>query len=185
MGWIDLAVLALLAVAVFMGFRKGLVQEMVGIAALAAAFVAAVIFNRQAAHLLRGIVPSIPEHIAPTVGFIAVFLAVFLAITVVGWLMSKLIKATPLDLADKLGGMAVGLLKGALIISVLLLLLAMVPLPRDASEKLDRSAAIRSMRKVAPWVYQHTKGLWPKARELYQDFQRQPEPKKVQQLEPI
>lgn len=185
MGWIDLAVLILLAVAVFIGFRKGLVQEIVGIAALVAAFVAAVLFNRPAANLLRGVVPAIPEQIAPTVGFIIVFLAVFLAITIAGWLMSKLIKATPLDLADKLGGMAVGLLKGALIISVLLLLLAMVPLPKDVSARMDRSAVIRSMRKVAPWVYQHTKGLWPKAKEMYQDFQKQPEPKKVQQLQPI
>ncbi len=182
---IDLAVIALLALAVFLGFRKGLVQEIVGIGALAAAFVAAVFFNRPAAQILRGLIPAIPEQAAPTIGFIVVFLAVFLAITVVGWLMSKLIKATPLDLADKLGGMAVGLLKGALIISVLLLLLAMVPLPKDVSQRMDRSAAIRSMRKVAPWVYQHTKGLWPKAREIYQDFQNQPEPKKVQQLEPI
>ncbi len=185
MGWIDLAVLALLAVAVFVGFRKGLVQEIVGIAALVAAFVAAVLLSRPAAQIVRRLVSAIPEQIAPTIGFVAVFLAVFLAITVVGWLLSKMIKATPLDVADKLGGMAVGLIKGALVISVLLLLLAMVPLPKDVSDRLDRSAAIRTMRKVAPWVYQHTKGLWPKAKEMYQDFQRQPEPKKVQQLEPI
>ena len=185
MGWIDLAVFALLALAVFLGFRKGLVQEVVGIAALAAAFVAAVVFHRTAASLLRGLAPGVPAELAPTLGFMAVFLAIFLAITAAGWLLSKIIRATPLDLADKLGGMAVGLLKGALVISVLLLLLAMVPLPKDFSDRLDRSAAIRSMRKVAPWVYQHTKGLWPKAKGAYQDFQRQPEPKKVQQLEPI
>ncbi len=185
MGWIDLAVIALLAVAVFVGFRKGLVQEIVGIIALAAAFVAAVLLHRAAALWVRSLVRAVPAEAAPTVGFLAVFLTVFLAITVAGWLLSKLIKATPLDLADKVGGMAVGLAKGALIISVLLLLLAMVPLPKEASERLDRSAAVRSMRKVAPWVYSHTKALWPKAKEMYQDFQRQPEPKKVQQLEPI
>lgn len=185
MGWIDLAVIALLAVAVFIGFRKGLVQEIVGIAALVVAFVAAVLFHRPAAQLVRGLVPAVPEQVAPTVGFMAVFLLVFLAITAAGWLLSKIIKATPLDLADKLGGMAVGLLKGAIIISVLLLLLAMIPLPKDVSHRMDRSAAIRSMRKVAPWVYSHTKALWPKAREMYQDFQKQPEPKKVQQLDPI
>ncbi len=185
MGWIDLAVFALLAVAVFVGFRKGLVQEIVGIIALVAAFVAAVVLHQAAAGWLKGMAPAIPGHIAPTAGFMAAFLAVFLAITIAGWLLSKIIRATPLDLADKLGGMAVGLIKGALIISVLLLLLAMVPLPKDASDRLDGSAAIRSMRKVAPWVYQHTKGLWPKAREMYQDFQKQPEPKKVQQLKPI
>ncbi len=185
MGWIDLAVMMLLAVSVFIGFRKGLVQEIVGIVALVAAFAAAVLFSRPASQLLRGLAPAVPEQVAPTIGFIVIFLAVFLAITAAGWLMSKLIKATPLDLADKLGGMAVGLLKGALIISVLLLLLAMVPLSKDVSARMDRSAAIRSMRKVAPWVYQHTKGLWPKAQKMYQDFQKQPEPKKVQQLEPI
>ena len=185
MGWIDIAVLALLAAAVLVGFKKGLVQEVVGIAALVAAFAAAVLFHRRAAGWLAGLFHSIPPQAAPTVGFMITFLAVFLAITAAGWLLSKIVKASPLDLADKVGGMAIGLVKGALIISILLLLLAMVPLPRDAAERLDRSAAIRAMRKVAPWVYQRTKALWPRAKEMYQDWQRTPEPKKVEDLRPI
>jgi len=185
MFWIDIVVLVLLALAVFLGFRKGLVQEVVGLAALAAAFVAAVLFHKTAAAWLRGLIPAVPQNMAPTAAFIACFLAVFLAITIAGWLLSKIIKATPLDLADKLGGMAVGLIKGALVLSIILLLLAMIPLPKEVADRMDRSAAIRSMRKVAPWVYQHSKGLWPKAQELYKDFRKQPEPKKVEQLEPI
>ena len=110
------------------------------------------------------------------------FLAAFGAITLAGWLLSKLIKATPLDLADKLGGMVIGLLKGAVVISILLLLLTFLPLPREANQKLDRSGMIRSMRKVAPWVYEKTKGLWPKAQELYKEFEKTPEPKKVEEL---
>lgn len=183
MGWIDIAVLALLAVAVLVGFKKGLVQEVVGIAALVAAFAAAVLFHRRAAGWLTGLFHKLPPSAAPTIGFIITFLAVFLAITVAGWLLSKIIKASPLDLADKLGGMAIGLVKGALIISILLLLLAMVPLPKDAAERMDRSAAIRAMRKVAPWVYQRTKALWPRAKEMYQDWQKAPEPKKVEDIQ--
>lgn len=185
MFWVDIAVIVLLALAVFLGFRKGLVQEIVGLVALAAAFVAAVLFHQAAAAWLKSVMPAIPNNVVPTVAFIVCFIVVFLAITIAGWILSKIIRATPLDFADKLGGMAVGLIKGALVISIILLLLAMIPLPKDVSEKMDRSAAIRSMRKVAPWVYQHTKGLWPKAKELYQDFQKQPEPKKVEQLSPI
>lgn len=182
MNWIDITIAILLALAAGVGFKKGLVQEIVGIIALVAAFFLALAMHQAAGGLIAKLIPSIPKHIVPTVGFVALFLAVFLGITVIGWLLSKLIKATPLDLADKIGGMAVGLFKGALMISILLLLLALLPLPRGVNDKLDRSGMIRSIRKVAPLVYEKTKGLWPKAQELYREFEKSPEPKKVEQV---
>jgi membrane protein required for colicin V production len=182
MGWIDIVVLALLGLAVFLGFKKGLVQEIVGIIALAVSFFAAVLLHAAAAAMLRGVFPRIPGQIAPTIGFAVVFLLAFAAITAAGWLMSKVIKATPLDFADKLGGMAVGLVKGALVVSIMLLLLAFLPLPREAADRLDRSAVVRTVRRVAPWVYRQTQGLWPKAKELYQDLQQTPPAKKVDDL---
>jgi membrane protein required for colicin V production len=182
MNWIDIIIIILLAVAVGIGFKKGLVQEIVGIIALIIAFFLALKLHMIAAAMLTKMIPGLTRPIAPTVGFVAVFLVVFLAITVVGWLLSKIIKATPLDFADKIGGMVIGLVKGALIISILLLLLALLPLPKEANRKLDRSAMIRSIRKVAPMVYEHTKGLWPKAKELYKEFDKTPAPKKVQEM---
>jgi len=182
MNWIDIIILVLLGLAVGMGFKKGLVQEIVGIVALIVAFFLALKLHPAATGGLVKLFPKVPPHLAPTIGFAVMFLAAFGAITLAGWLLSKLIKATPLDLADKLGGMVIGLLKGAVVISILLLLLTFLPLPREANQKLDRSGMIRSMRKVAPWVYDKTKGLWPKAQELYKEFEKTPEPKKVEEL---
>jgi membrane protein required for colicin V production len=185
MNWVDIVILALLGGAVLLGFRKGLVQEIVGIVALVIAFFFALIAHKAAAGLLLKTFPKLPVPLAPTIGFVIAFLAAFGAITLAGWLMAKVIKATPLDFADKLGGMAIGLFKGALGISILLMLLALIPLPKEVTQKMDRSAAIRSIRKVAPWVYEKTKGLWPKAQELYKEFEQQPAPKKVQDLKPL
>ena len=185
MNWIDIIILVILGLAVIMGFKKGLVQEIVGIVALIVSFFLALKLHPAAAGGLVKMFPKVPHHLAPTIGFVVMFLASFGAITLAGWLMHKLIKATPLDLADKLGGMVIGLLKGAVVISILLLLLTFLPLPKDITHKLDRSGMIRSMRKVAPWVYEKTKGLWPKAQELYKEFEKTPEPKKVEELKTI
>jgi membrane protein required for colicin V production len=185
MNWVDIVIIVLLGGAVAVGFRKGLVQEIVGIIALVAAFFAALLFHPAAVGALVRAFPRIPVAAAPTIGFVAMFLAAFGAITLAGWLLAKIVKATPLDFADKIGGMAVGLFKGALVISILLMLLALVPLPKEVAARMDRSAAIRSVRKVAPWVYQKTRGLWPRAQELYREFDKQPEPKKVQDIKPL
>lgn len=182
MNWIDIIIIILLALAVGIGFKKGLVQEIVGIIALVIAFFLALKLHMVAAAMLAKMISGLPKHIAPTVGFVTVFLIVFLAITIVGWLLAKIIKATPLDFADKIGGMVIGLVKGALIISVILLLLALAPLPKEFNKKLDRSGMIRSIRKVAPLVYEKSKGLWPKAQKLYQEFEKAPTPKKVEQI---
>ncbi|MDI6739171.1 MAG: CvpA family protein [Candidatus Edwardsbacteria bacterium] len=185
MNWVDIVIIVLLCAAVAMGFKKGLVQEIVGIAALVAAFFFALLFHKAAAGALLKTFSKIPVSIAPTIGFVIMFMAAFLAITLAGWLLAKIIKATPLDFADKIGGMAVGLFKGALVISILLMLLALVPLPKEVANKMDKSASIRSIRKVAPWVYEKTKGLWPKAQELYREFEKTPAPKKVEDVKPI
>jgi membrane protein required for colicin V production len=182
MNWVDIVIIVLLGAAVVLGFRKGLVQEIVGIIALVVAFFFALLSHQAAAGLLLKTFPKMPAHIVPTVGFIVAFLVAFGVITLAGWLLAKIIKATPLDFADKVGGMAIGLFKGALVISILLMLLALIPLPKEVTQKMDRSAAIRNIRKVAPWVYEKTKGLWPKVQELYKDFEKQPEPKKVQEI---
>lgn len=182
MNWIDPVILILLALAIGIGFKKGLMQEIVGIIALVAAFFFALALHKVAASILAKVFPNIPKYITPTAGFVAMFLLVFLAITIIGWLLAKIIKATPLDFADKIGGMIIGLFKGALIISILLLLLALLPLPKEVNTKLDRSTMIRIIRKVAPLVYEKSKGLWPKAQELYKEFEKTPEPKKVEQV---
>ncbi len=182
MNWIDIIIIILLALAVGIGFKKGLVQEIVGIIALVVAFFLALIMHMTAASILVKVFPKLPKHIAPTVGFVIMFMVVFLVITITGWLLSKIIKATPLDFADKIGGMVIGLIKGALIISILLLLLALLPLPKNVNKKLDRSGMIRSIRKVAPLIYEKSKGLWPKAQKLYQEFEKAPTPKKVEQV---
>ena len=185
MNWVDIVIIVLLGAAVVLGFKKGLVQEIVGIIALVVAFFFALLSHGAAAGALLKAFPKIPAGVAPTIGFVVMFLSAFLAITLAGWLLAKIIKATPLDFADKLGGMAAGLFKGALVISILLMLLALVPLPMEVTAKMDRSTAIRSIRKVAPWVYQKTRGLWPKAQELYREFDKTPAPKKIEDVKPI
>jgi membrane protein required for colicin V production len=185
MNWIDIIILILLGLAVALGFKKGLVQEIVGIIGLIVSFFLALKLHPAAAGGLLKMFRNIPPHLAPTIGFVIMFLACFGAITLAGWLLSKIIKATPLDLADKVGGMVIGLVKGAVIISILLLLLTFLPLSREMNQKLDRSGMIRSMRKVAPWVYEKTKGLWPRAKELYKEFEKTPEPKKVEEMKTI
>lgn len=181
MNGLDILLLAILAVFLFLGFRKGLLKEIVGMIGLVVAFLAAMRLTKAAAGLFPGL--SIPGREA--LAFLVLLVGVFLVFQLLGFLLRKLIKASPLAILDRLGGVALGLLKGGLLLSICLLVLTLAPLPKPWAERMEGSYAARGMRQVAPLVYQATKAIGPGLVALYEQFLarvNEPTRKQVEQV---
>jgi membrane protein required for colicin V production len=163
---LDIFLLVILAVFILLGFRKGLLKEIVGFIGLVVAFWAAMRFTKAAAGLVSKF--SLPAREA--VAFLVILVGVFLLFQLAGFLLRKLIKASPLAILDRLGGVALGLLKGGLLLSICLLVLTLAPLPKPWAEKVEGSYAARGVRQVAPLVYQATKAIGPGLHALYEHF---------------
>ncbi len=166
MNGIDILLLVILAAFILFGFRKGLLKEVVGFIGLVIAFWAAMRFTKAAA----GLVPKFSLPAREAVAFLVILVGVFLVFQLAGFLLRKLVKASPLAILDRLGGVALGLLKGGLLLSVCLLVLTLAPLPRTWAEKVEGSFAARGVRQVAPMVYQATKAIGPGLVSLYEHF---------------
>ena len=63
-------------------------------------------------------------------------------------------------------GGGIGLLKGGLIVSLILLLLGIFPLPQVLSSSLDSSASASPLRSLAPAVYDLLKVVFPQMKSL-------------------
>ena len=125
----DIVVLVIVGLSVLLSVIRGLVREVLALAAWVGAFVAA--------NLLAGeVAPWMPEAV-PTVelrllaGFIVVFLAVLLIMSVLAMLASKLVKSAGLGVEDRLLGGVFGLARGLLVVVILVLLGGLTSLPRQ------------------------------------------------------
>ena len=137
----DIVMGVLTGVLVLYGLWKGMVRIAVSIAALVVAFLLASRFQEPVAQWLgkSGVQPT-P---AAVMAYLAIFLATILAGALVGWGLSKLLKAALLGWADRLAGAALGLVAA-------LLAGAFVLHPVVASTQSGRSGLGAS--KLAPYV---------------------------------
>lgn len=129
----DYAVLAVLALSALLGFWRGVVSEVLGLAAWVAAFFAAGWWGGAAGETLaRLIAGPLGEPMWRQVcGYVAVFVATLLAFGLARLLFSRLLRAVGLGLADRLMGLVFGAVRGGLLVLVMVAIGGMSPAPRQ------------------------------------------------------
>ena len=123
MNWVDLVVLALMLVSALLGILRGLVREVLGVAAWAAAAVAASpygLFPHVAPWMRRQF--SDPS-IADAVAFGGVFLAVLIVLWLVVRVISNAVRGSALGGLDRTLGLVFGLGRGVALLVVAYILL--------------------------------------------------------------
>ncbi len=126
---LDIIVLAVIGISILLGVIKGLVREVLSLAAWVMAFLAANLAAPEAAQLLPQGMAS--EEIRLLAGFAVVFVLVLIGLSVLAMMASKLIKIVGLGMADRVLGGVFGLVRGALVVTILVLLAGLTSLPRQ------------------------------------------------------
>ena len=129
MAWIDIAIIALIALSAVLSLFRGFVKEALALASwLVALWVAMIFYENVASMLARWISdPSLQKIIA----FSALFIAVLLLGEVVNYLAGKLVTKTGLAGTDRMLGVVFGMARGAVIVAILVLLAGLTPMPHD------------------------------------------------------
>jgi len=126
----DLAVIAIVGLSVLLSVIRGLVREVLALAAWVAAFFAANVLAGTVARWMPQALPT--EELRLLAGFLCIFLGVLLAMSVLAILASKLVKNAGLGMEDRLLGVVFGLARGLLVVMILVLLAGLTSLPRQA-----------------------------------------------------
>jgi len=117
MNYIDIFLIVPLLWGAFKGFKKGLIIEVVSLAALGLGIWGGVYFSDYAVNL---IIEKVEDKYIPITAFMLTFLAIVLVVYFLGRLLEKIIDIVQLKFINKLAGACFGLLKFGLIISILL-----------------------------------------------------------------
>ncbi|MHC2990577.1 colicin v production protein [Pontibacter sp. HJ8] len=134
----------------FMGFRKGLLLELISLFAL----VLAILLGLK---LIDTALPVMKEYIGdaggllPFVTFLVVFVAIILGVRVLGLLLKKIIDFTPFGLFDNLLGGVLGALKWCLALSLLLYMADMAGISITAETAAD-SIVYPVVLKTTPYA---------------------------------
>lgn len=125
----DYVVLGILAASSLLGLWRGVISEVLALLAWVAAFVAARTWGQAAGAYFSEVVaePAL-RHAA---GFVAVLIGVLVIFAVARLILSLLVKAAGLGLADRMLGAGFGILRGVLIVFVGVLLAGMTALPKS------------------------------------------------------
>ncbi len=126
---LDFCVLAVLALSMVLGLWRGLVSEVLAIAAWVAAILAGKTFAGDIVPLLSGIVKD--PTVQTTAAFALIVIAVILLIALLRFLLRELLKAAGLGVTDRVLGACFGLGRGVLIVLLGVLIAGMTALPRE------------------------------------------------------
>ena len=130
MTWLDYALIGVFAASLVLGALRGLVREVISVLGWVIAFLAA--------NLLAGpIGPAMPQAIPSpelqvAAAFVAVFVGSLILTTLVGLLLSKIVKAVGLGGLDRTLGAGFGAARGVLIVVAAALLAGLTSAPRQA-----------------------------------------------------
>jgi len=127
--WIDVVIIALIALSAILSLFRGFVTEAVALATwLIALWVAMTFYEELAAWLAQWISLASAQKIT---AFGILFVCVLLLGAVVNYLAGKLVSRTGLTGTDKLLGVVFGVARGGVIVAILVLLGGLTPFPQD------------------------------------------------------
>lgn len=130
MNSVDGVLLAALLLSAVVGLWRGLVYEVLSVAAWVAAFVTAQAYASTVGALLP--MGDASPALRLAAGFAAVFIATAFAGGLVAWAVKRMVSAVGLRPIDRVLGGAFGLLRGAVILLALAVVIGMTPLQSNA-----------------------------------------------------
>jgi len=152
---LDLIILIPLLLFAFNGYKKGIIIEITTLAALILGIYAALFFSDYTANLLAGSF-NISKEYLNIIAFVATFIGVLVLVMLLGRVLEKVVNLLMLGIVNKLAGAAFGILKGALLLSILIFLINYFD--RDATiikpGARQESILYKNIEPIAPWIYE-------------------------------
>ena len=154
MNYIDIVLGLLLVFSAISGFRKGLIVELASLAALILGIWGAIEFSYVTSEFLVENF-NLQTKYLNIISFVLTFIVIVVLVHIIGGVINKLVESVMLGFINKLAGLAFGILRAALILSIILVVFDKID---EDVEILSREAKAESrlydpIRHFAPSVF--------------------------------
>jgi uncharacterized membrane protein required for colicin V production len=158
--WVDLLVVILLIRSSYVGLTKGFGWELFRFLGYLSTAIAAVYFYEYASQLLGDYFPVIYSF-SNLVSFTGIYAVILFIFKFINLLIEKIIKIETFSTVEKIGGLFLGFLRGAILISLLLISLVFTPVPYFEKSVRERSYTGQVALKAVPFLYDKLGSLFP------------------------
>jgi len=145
--WLDYGILALIAVSVIMGIVRGFVREAMSLVTWVVAITVGVLYCQPVAALFTSISM---EGVRLLLAFILLALSTLIVGGIISYFLARLIQFTGFSITDRLIGVLFGLARGAVVISLLVMLAEPTPFKNDVLWK--ESKLVPRFQPMAAWM---------------------------------
>lgn len=151
MNYIDIILGILLLLAAIRGFKKGFIIEVASLLALVLGIWGAILFSKTMASYISATFNYQTDYLG-LISFVLTFILIVVVIHILGNVLDKVVKALALGFLNQIAGLLFGVIKAALILSIILILF----------DKIDENAEIIPKEdKEQSRVYEPLKELVP------------------------
>ncbi len=160
MNYLDLFIAIALIIAAIGGYQKGFIKSLTSLVALVAGIYFAIYFSDIVADwLIRNI--DINRKYVFIAAFLLTFAGVSFLVHLLGELLDNIASLSALGVINKVAGMAVGVLKGVILMSILILLFNLVNSNHTIinQKTIDDSLLYKPVESVAPIILRNIQNL--------------------------
>ncbi|MCD6471841.1 CvpA family protein [Candidatus Aerophobetes bacterium] len=161
MNWLDVVLGIIVILFAIRGIVKGLFKEVCGLIGILVGLIVAINRYEAVGEIISSEFSFIPPKISYLISFALIFIGIALIGGVAGIILHKVSRYTIIRGIDGGGGFILGLIEGALICSVILILLNISPISERADKWMKGSTLTPYLIKVGPFVYDNMISVMP------------------------
>lgn len=158
MNLLDLIVLIPISYFAVMGFKNGLIREVLGITGIFLSVFLTFNYMEPVSSLMKQLAPIDPEYL-PFVSGLIIFIGTLAAVQMIAWAIKKFLEKVNLSTVNRIFGLIFGTLKSSIIISALLILLSGFRVPGD--EIRQNSVSYPFLIQIAPATFNIVSTVYP------------------------
>lgn len=147
-----IVILALLAWFFIIGVKRGLIRQVLEVAGIIVAFLAAFYFAHALAEWIE-VKTAADYRLSLAMAALAIFIGIIIGVHFVGVGLKKLFGLTIMGVFDRVAGGLFGVLKGVLIISLVLSVMMILPVPDDVKDELREDPVMGAIYPVLPVMF--------------------------------
>ena len=153
MNALDIIIGVILLIFALAGLRKGLIIEAFYLASYVVGIYGAMFFSDAMASWISDFLDTETEVVA-IIAFILTFILIMVLVRFLGRMVSNLVEAIHLGFIDKFGGFVFGILKGALIVSVFILIMNVLGVSGVIDNETKRNSSLYTItEEIANVLY--------------------------------
>lgn len=169
--YLDLMIVVVLVIFIIRGFNRGFTEELIRIIGTIVSLILAIKFmSNVSQYLIKPV--GLPPIAAIIIAFIILFIpSIFLFKYIATKIKEALKFSVALGGADKIFGGALGLFKGAIVVSLVTIFISIFSFTPFIRRHITQSALFDPMRRVAPLAYETFKVFMPHSNSFFDELE--------------